>query len=177
MLPTFTAPTNNQPEVPEYVRQAGVVDGIHVYFVIYPIFGHGASGPVVGYQMNVIADGGFAWGPGDYLIFPAVASSTGQTGLVQSQAYIGVVPDGVRSVSWHFTCSQDPAGSGCRLPVQKVVTVPVRGNLAALPITTYGTAVPTVNEVTWYRTDGSRTTFKNQNSAVPFPGAPAWRVK
>lgn len=177
MLPTFTAATNNQPDVPEYVRQAGVVNGIHVYFVVYPVFRHGASGPVVAYQMSVIADGGYAWGPGDYIIFPTVIATTSQTGEAQPQAYMSVVPDGVRSVRWRFTCNQAAAGTPCQLPAQRVVTVPVRGNLATLPITSYSTAVPTVDDVTWYRANGSQTAFRNQNSAVPFPGAPPWYVK
>jgi hypothetical protein len=177
MLPTFTAPTNNQPEVPEYVRQAGVINGIHVYFVVYPIFRHGASGPVVAYQMNVSADGGYAWGPGNYLIFPTVIANTSQTGEAQPQAYISVVPDGVRSVRWHFTCKQAPAAIPCELPAQRVVTVPVHGNLATLPITSYSSALPTVNRVTWFRTDGSQSTFIDPTSAIPFLGAPPRRVK
>ncbi len=183
LLPTFTARTNNQPEVPEYVRRAGVVEGIPVYFVVYPIFRHGASGPVVAYQMNVIANAGFAWGPGDYLIFPTVIGTSAQGGLWQPRAYLSVVPDGVRRVRWHFTCKQAPSGTGCEVS-SATASAPVHGNLAVLPITTYGTAaittygtaVPTVSEVTWYHSDGSRTVFRNQNSAVPFAGAPARRV-
>lgn len=173
MLATFTAATNDQPEVPEYVRQAGVVDGVRVYFVVDPIFRHGSFGPVVGYQMMVSAnDTGLNYVPGNYLIFPAVITRSNQFGLVVPQAYLSVVPDGVRSVRWHFTCSQDPAGSGCEVP-NKTVSVRVRDNLAVLPITTTGD-YPTVNAATWYRRNGSSTTFTNQNRAVPFAGAPAW---
>jgi hypothetical protein len=173
LLSTFTAATNDQPEVPEYVREAGLADGIPVYFVVYPIFRHGASGAVVGYEMAVSGAGaGSSYVPGNYLIFPNVFGGFGHP-----QAYVSVVPDGVRSVRWHFTCSQHPAGSGCQLPYPKVVSVPVRDNLAVLPTTTGGdgAAYPTVNEVTWYRADGSATLFTNQNKAVPFPGAPQWR--
>jgi hypothetical protein len=152
MLATFTARTNDQPEVPEYVRQAGVVDGVRVYFVVFPIFRHGPFGAVVGYQMMVSAnDTGMDYVPGNYL---------------------SVVPDGVRRVRWHFTCSHDPAGSGCQVP-DTTVSVPVRDNLAVLPITN-AVGYPTVNAATWYRRDGSHTTFINQNRAVPFQGAPAW---
>lgn len=174
LLPTYTAPTNDRPEVPEYVREAGVADGIPVYFVVYPIFGHGASGPVVGYEMSVMANSGFPYTPSNYLIFPAVLSGTAATGLAQPQAYLSVVPDGVRSVRWHFTCHSDLAGRPCELFAHSA-TVPVHHNLAVLPITT-GSGYPVVNRVTWYRTDGSTATFTNQNKAVPFPGAPAWPV-
>lgn len=175
MLATFTAATNDQPEVPEYVRQSGVVDGVPVYFVVDPIFRHGSYGPVVGYQMMVSAnDAGSNYIPGNYLIFPSVFGAVGQP-----QSYLSVVPDGVRTVRWHFTCSPYPASSGCQLPAEKVVSVPVRDNLAVLP-TTNGdnpTAYPNVNRVTWYRSNGSHTTFTNQNKAVPFPGAPAWQAR
>jgi hypothetical protein len=172
-LATFTGATNDQPDVPEYVRQAGVADGIPVYLVVYPVFKHGASGPVVAYEMAVAAAGaGSSYVPGNYLIFPTVFGGFGR-----HQAYISVVPDGVRTVRWHFTCSPDPAGSGCQLPAAKAVSVPVRDNLAVLPITTggAGAALPTVNEVIWDRANGSPTVFTNQNAAVPFRGAPAWR--
>ncbi len=172
MLATYTAATNDQPEVPEYVRQAGVANGIPVYFVVYPIFRHGASGPVVGYKMSVIADGGYSYGPADYLIFPAVVSDNGQNGLAQPVDYLSVVPDGVRRVRWHFICRQARADSGCGLPAT-TVSVPVHDNLAVLPITNAGDP-PTVNRVTWYRAGGSGATFNDQNAAVPFPGAPAW---
>jgi len=173
LLPTYTAATNDQPDVPEYVREAGVADGIPVYFVVYPVFRHGASGAVVAYQMNVIADAGSSYIPSNYLIFPEVISSA-STGLAQPQAYLSVVPDSVRSVRWHFTCGQHSTGGGCEIATPSV-SVPVHDNLAVLPITTSN--YPTVNHVTWYRTDGSTTTFKNQNAAVPFPGAPAWRAR
>jgi hypothetical protein len=58
---SFVASTDRQPEIPEYVRLAGVVDGIHVYFVVYPVFRHGASGPVVAHQMNVLASAGMPY--------------------------------------------------------------------------------------------------------------------
>ena len=173
MLATFTARTNDQPEVPEYVRQAGVVDGVRVYFVVFPIFRHGPFGAVVGYQMMVSAnDTGMDYVPGNYLIFPTVITGSDQPGFAQPQAYLSVVPDGVRRVRWHFTCSHDPAGSGCQVP-DTTVSVPVRDNLAVLPITN-AVGYPTVNAATWYRRDGSHTTFINQNRAVPFQGAPAW---
>ncbi len=176
MLATFTDPTGKQPDVPEYVRQAGVVDGVHVYFVIYPVFKHGASGPVVAYAMNVIADQGNAWTGGNYLIFPTVIGNGTQDGTSQPQAYLSVVPDGIRSVRWHFTCKQAPAGSTCQLPSTTAsVTVPVHGNLAVLALTVYGTALPTVSTVTWSHADGATTVFRNQDSAVPFAGAPRWQ--
>lgn len=177
LLPTFTAATDGRPEVPEYVRQSGVVDGIHVYFVVYPVFRHGASGPVVAYQMNVLAgSAGYSYIPGNYLMFPEVVGRSDQSGLWQPQAYVSVVPDGVRSVRWRFTCAQAPAGSGCQLPGERGVSMPVRGNLAVLPISVAAAAVPTVNRVTWYRSGGSTSVFTNENTAVPFPGAPAWRA-
>jgi hypothetical protein len=171
MLATFTARTNDQSEVPEYVRQARVADGVRVYLVVDPIFRHESYGAVVGYQMMVSAnDAGFNYIPGNYLIFPSVSGGFGQP-----QSYLSVVPDGVRIVRWHFTCSPYTASSGCQLPAEKVVSVPVRDNLAVLPTTNggNGTAYPNVNRVTWYRSNGSHTTFTNQNKAVPFPGAPA----
>ena len=119
MLATFTAATNDQPEVPEYVRQAGVADGVRVYFVVDPIFRHESYGAVVGYQMMVSADAGFNYIPGNYLIYPSVIGAFGQP-----QAYLSVVPDGVRTVRWHFTCSPYPPSSGCQLPAEKVVSVP-----------------------------------------------------
>ena len=79
--------------------------------------------------------------PGNYLIFPSTITGSDQSGFAQPQAYLSVVPDGVRSVRWHFTCSQDPAGSGCEVP-DKTVSVPVHDNLAVLPITTAGTTQP-----------------------------------
>jgi hypothetical protein len=170
LLTTFTAATNDQPDVPEYVRQAGIADGSHVYFIVYPVFRHGASGPVVAYEMAVSADdAGMSYVPGSYLIFPNVIGGFGEP-----RAYVSVVPDGVRKVRWHFTCRPYPASSACQLPAENVVSVPVRDNLAVLPITTGGdgTADPNVDRVTWYRSDGSHTVFTNQNKAVPFPGAP-----
>ncbi len=171
MLATFAVRTNDQSEAPEYVRQAGVADGVRVYFVVDPIFRHESYGAVVGYQMMVA---GFNYIPGDYLIFPSVMGGFGQ-----QQSYLSVVPDGVRTVRWQFTCSPYTASSGCQLPAEKVVSVPVRDNLAVLPITNGGnpTAYPNVNRVTWYRSNGSHTTFTNQNKAVPFPGAPARRAR
>lgn len=172
MLATFTAATNDQPEVPEYVRQAGVVDRVPVYFVVFPIFRHGSSGAVVGYEMMVSAnDTGMNYVPGNYLIFPAVITGSDQSGSAQPQAYLSVVPDGVGRVRWHFTCSQHPASRECEIP-EAAVTVPVHDNLAVLPVTT-GDDYPTVNAATWYRRNGSHTTFINQDRAVPFLGAPA----
>lgn len=173
LLPTFTAPTDGLPEVPEYVRQVGVADGIPVDFVVYPIFRHETSGPVVAYQMNVIAGSGFSYVPGAYLIFPSAVGASEPSGPWQPQAYVSVVPDGVRSVRWHFTCAQAPAGGDCELPATRVVSVPVHDNLAVLPITVTSSVLPTVNRVTWYREDGSTSLFTNQNSAIPFQGAPA----
>lgn len=68
----------------------------------------GASGPVVAYQMNVMAGNGYAWGPGNYWIFPTPIAAASPGGIVQPRAYLSVVPDGVRRVRWHFTCSQAP---------------------------------------------------------------------
>ena len=173
MLATFTAATNHQPEVPEYVRLAGVVDGVRVYFVVYPIFRHGSFGAVVGYQMMVAANGtGMGYAPGNYLIFPAVIASSDQSGFAQPQAYLSVVPDDVVRVRWRFTCRQKPAEGTCAV-ADRTVSVPVHGNLAVLPVTTAG-AYATVKAATWYRRNGSQTTFTNQNRAVPFHGAPAW---
>ena len=165
----YVVGTNGRDEVPEFVRRAGIAAGVPVYFVVYPIFEHGSSGPVVAHQMAVMASGGNPYSPGNYLIFPVTVGGFGHPA-----AYLGVVPDGVRSVRWQFTCLSGPAG--CRLPPQRVATVPVRNNLAVLPTPSLptGSNYAVVSRVTWYRTDGSRTTFTNANRAVPFRGAPAW---
>jgi hypothetical protein len=42
----------------------------------------------------------------------------------------------------------------------------VHGNLATLPITSNSSLLPTVNRVTWYRTDGSQSTFTDPNEGV-----------
>ncbi len=167
----FTVATNRRPEVPEYVRLAGIADGIHVYFVVYPIFRNGSSGPVVAHQMHVMASGGNGYEPGNYLIFPSVIGGFGQP-----TAYLSVVPDGVRAVRWHFAC---PDGlSGCRLPPERVAVVSVHDNLAvlSLPAIKAGTSYAEASRVTWYRTHGSSTVFTNPDSAVPFNGAPPWPI-
>jgi hypothetical protein len=168
---TFTVSTARQPEVPEYVRLAGVVDGIRVYFVVYPVFRHGASGPVVAHQMSVIASAGNTYAPGNYLIFPTVIGGFGKP-----TAYLSVVPDGVRDVRWRFACPTGPSGGGCHLPPERLAHVTVHDNLAVLPLPALrpGTHYASPAVVTWYRIDGSRTVFTNQDEAVPFPSAPAW---
>ncbi len=169
---TFTVATNNKPEVPEYVRLAGVADGIRVYFVVYPIFQHGSTGPVVAHRMNVIADGGYGYEPAAYQIFPSIIGTFRRP----TAAYLGVVPDGVRAVRWRFACTPAFPGKGCRLPPQRVATVTVHDNLAVLPLPALpqGMGYAGATRVTWYRTNGSQTVFTNQNAAVPFAGAPAW---
>lgn len=178
----FAAPTNGKTEVPESVRLAGRVEGQPVYFVVLPIFRHGIWGPVVAHQMIVAGGnggglGGMPYIPGNYLIFPATdATPDGPT------AYVGVVPDGVRSVRWQFACisGSHARPTGCQLPSPRVVDVPVHHNLAVLQ-TTYsltqnGKSYPGVTRVTWYGADGLSKMFTNMNAAVPFPGAPARTV-
>jgi hypothetical protein len=169
---TFTVATNNKPEVPEYVRLVGVANGIRVYFLVYPIFHHGSTGAVVAHRMSIAADGGYAYAPGAYRIFPSIIGSFGRP----TAAYLGVVPDGVRAVRWRFACSAAFPGQGCRLPPERVATVTVHDNLAVLPLPALppGTAYAGATRVTWYRTNGSQTVFTNENSAVPFAGAPPW---
>jgi hypothetical protein len=177
----FTAATSVQPEVPEYVRLAGRVEGTPVYLVIYPIFRHGARGAVVAHEMTVAGGnggglGGMPYIPSNYLIFPATDATPNTP-----TAYVGVVPDGVRRVRWQFACisGSHARPTGCQLPSPRVVDVPVHHNLAVLQ-TTYqltgnGRPYAGVTRVTWYGADGLSKVFTNQNAAVPFPGAPARR--
>ena len=179
----FTAATSAQPEVPEYVRILGRVEGVRVYLVVYPVFRHGARGPVVAHMMVVAGGnggglGGINYFPSNYLIFPATdATPTTPT------AFVGVVPDGVRSVRWQFACLHDTHASltGCPLPYPRVADVPVHHNLAVLATdqndwtSGNGHSYTGVTRVTWYGPAGMSKVFTNANSAVPFPGAPAWR--
>jgi hypothetical protein len=175
----FTAPTSAQPEVPVSVRLVGRVDGTRVYLIVNPIFRHGARGAVVAYKMTLAggtggAVAGFPYGPTNYLIFPVTGG-----GVNDPAAYISVVPDGVRSVRWQFACISGSRvrSTGCQLPSQSPVDVPVHDNLAVLqtdyPLTENGQSYAGVTRVTWYGADGLSKVFTNQNPAVPFPGAPA----
>ena len=167
---TFTAATSDQPEIPEYVRLADVINGMKVYFVVYPIFRHGARGAVVAHQMNLAGgDTGLAWGPGNYLIFPAALSGS------DGSTYLSVVPDGVRSVTWRFACPPNSSSGPCQLPPEHVVHVPVHDNLAVWQTNTHVSWSPygNVATVTWFGADGLTKVFTNANAAVPFPGAPA----
>lgn len=186
----FTAPTSARPEVPEYVRFVERVEGQPVYFVVYPIFRHGARGAVVAHMMTVVGGndgglGGYAYRAGNYAIFPETDAAPGKP-----TAYVGVVPDGVRSVRWRFACVRDlypspgehASLSGCQLPSPRIATVAVHHNLAVLQTTDtdpYGAgnfrqSYPAVTKVTWYGPAGMSKVFTNANSAVPIPGAPAW---
>jgi hypothetical protein len=177
----FTAATNRQPEVPEEVRLAGRVEGVPMYFVIVPIFRHGAWGPVVAHEMEVDGGnggglGGMPYIPSNYLIFPATDAAPNSP-----TAYVGVVPDGVHSVRWQFACisGSQTRTSGCQLPSPRLVDVPVHNNLAVLQtsyqLTDSGRAYAAVTRVTWYGADGLSKVFTNLNAAVPFPGAPVRR--
>lgn len=176
MVARFTVSTNHRTQVPEYVRSAGTVNGDHVYFVVYPIFQHGSTGPVVAHQMTVmIGDGGYSYTPGGaYMIFPALANGSGGR-----QSWISVVPDDVKAVRWRLGCGHHYLGACQHLPERTVEMTP-HDNLAVFQLP-YGSVrsgahlvYPT--KVTWYLKDGSRTVFtsRNRNSAVPFPGAPPW---
>jgi hypothetical protein len=164
-----TSPTRTQ--YPTFVRLAGEANGIPVYLVVYADHRYGATGPVTGYSMHIISGSGSPYAASSYMIFPNVESSDSGT----RTEYLSVVPDGVRMVRWRFACRSGPRG--CVLPAGRhAVSVPVRDNLAVYPLARanpgayYAAAV----RVTWYRPDGTQTSYTNQNSAVPFPGAPAW---
>jgi hypothetical protein len=163
--------TAGRTQYPTFVRLAGEANGIPVYFVIYANHRHGATGPVTGYSMQIIAGAGSPYAASNYTIFPNVETSDSGT----RSEYLSVVPDGVRTVRWRFACASN--ARGCVLPAaRRTVSVPVRGNLAVFPVRAakagrfYAGAV----SVTWYRADGTETTYTDQNAAVPFPGAPAW---
>ena len=163
--------SGGQTEYPVFVRLAGDANGIPVYFAVYAQHRHGASGPVVGYSMT-IAEQGLNYTASNYLIFPSVVSAGADR---RRSEYLSVVPDGVRAVRWHLACPGN--ARGCVLPgAQHTVSVPVRDNLAVLPVRTAnpGTYYAGAVGVTWDRDDGTRTTFTNANAAVPFAGAPAW---
>jgi hypothetical protein len=71
-------------------------------------------------------------------------------------------------------------GAGCLLPDGRhVINVPVRGNLALLGLGPLnpGTSWAGVATVTWQFANGTSATFTDQNTAVPFAGAPAWPVR
>lgn len=166
---TFAVGTPGRNEAPTLVRLAGAPNGIPVYFVIFANHRHGATGPVLSYSMNIISGSGNPYAASSYLIFPTVETSG------KRSEYLSVVPDGVRSVRWRFAC---PSGAtGCMLPGgRRTVSVPVRGNLAALGVArpNPGAFYADALSVTWYRDDGTHTTYTNRNTAVPFAGAPAW---
>ena len=56
------------------------------------------------------------------------------------------------------------------------MSVPVRDNLAVLPLDSVdpGASFAPAVRVVWYRDDGTQTVYTDQNSAVPFAGAPPW---
>jgi hypothetical protein len=126
---TFTTSTDARPLVPEYVRLAGVANRVRVYLVVYPISRHGATGPTVAHQMNVIAGSGNPYAPSNYLIFPTEIGGSGQ-----QAAYLSIVPDGVQSVRWRFMCGSRPDGARYVLPAQRVVNLSVHNNMAVLPL-------------------------------------------
>jgi len=157
-------------QYPTLVRLAGDANGIPVYFVVDAARQHGASGPAVGYSMQVDANEGINYIAGNYVVFPTVVGSE----VRGPREYFSVVPDGVRTARWRFAC---PAtATGCMLPpAGRTVSVPVRDNLAVWPVPSPnpGTYYADAVSVTWYRDDGTHTTYTNQYSAVPFAGAPA----
>lgn len=167
----FGIGTKGRTEYPTFVRLAGEANGIPVYFVVYAEHQHAATGPVTGYSLQIMSGDGNNYAAGNYLIFPtAEISDSGAR-----RAFISVVPDGVRTVRWRFACRSTAAG--CVLPAgQRSLSAPVRNNIAVVALRTLdpGTSYPGAVSVTWYRDDGTRTTFTSQNSAVPFAGAPAW---
>jgi hypothetical protein len=128
--------------------------------------------------------GGHNYFPGNYAIFPETDAAPGKP-----TAYVGVVPDGVHSVRWQFACmraiypnpSRHASLTGCQLPSPRIANVAVHNNLAVLQtnydafdVGSNGHAYPGVTRVTWYGPAGMSKSFTNVNSAVPFPGAPAW---
>jgi len=178
----FTAATSVQPEIPEYVRYVGRVEGQPVYLVIYPVFRHGARGAVVAHMMTVAGGGngglgGYNYRAGNYAIFPETDAAPNKP-----TAYVGVVPDGVRRVRWQFACINGAHTSlrGCQLPSPRIVNLAVHNNLAVLRTREpYGYSVnvnpyPGVTRVTWYGPAGMSKVFTNANTAVPIPGAPTW---
>jgi hypothetical protein len=158
-----------------YVRLAGTVAGTRIYFVVIPIRKHGV---IASYAMNVISSDGSSYVRGNYDIFPAAIQD--RTG--RAKALFSIVPDGVTAVRWHFVCPHGHSGVDCRATPAHTYNVPVHGNLAALSRSTVAFAMPgvyypTPTRVTWYFSDGKRSVFTSQNSAVPFPGAPRWPSK
>jgi hypothetical protein len=162
-------------EQPTFVRFAGDTDGVPIYFVVYHDFRDPASGPVAGYSLVIAAAGqDMPYVKGNYGIFPDVVSTSFGK---QRSAYLSIVPDGVRMVRWRFACPSN--STGCLLHAgQHTVSVPVRDNLAVLPLRNPipGTSYASADSVTWYHDDGTRTTYTNQNTAVPFAGAPSEHV-
>jgi hypothetical protein len=126
---------------------------------------------VAPYSMQIESNEGIGYTAGNYAIFPTVVSSPSQE---PRSEYLSVVPDGVRAVRWRFAC---PASAGCILPpAGRTVSVAVRHNLAVWPLpgANPGTFYADAVSVTWYRDNGTQTTYTNQTAAVPFAGAPAW---
>lgn len=181
---TFPTVTSAQTAPAEYVRLLGHVEGQAAYLVINPIFRRGARGAVVAHLMTIDGGndpvggglGGYSYAPGNYAIFPETDAAPGH-----AVAFVGVVPDGVRSVRWDFACIDGTHTSlhGCQLPSPRIANVPVHDNLAAL-VTDYGyisggSSYAGVTRVTWYGPAGMTKVFTNPLTAVPFPGAPARR--
>jgi hypothetical protein len=168
----FGVGTAGKTEYPTFARHAGDANGIPIDFVVDADHRHGATGPVVSYSMSIGAgEEGLNYIEGNYTIFPTVVSTASGP---QSSEYLSAVPDGVRTVTWRFACPT--SARGCVLPAGRhTVSVPVRHNLAvyAVPRLNPGTFDADAVSVTWDRDDGTSTTFTDQNTAVPFAGAPA----
>jgi hypothetical protein len=164
--------TGARNEYPTFLRLLGRAAGVPVYLVVYADFRNGATGSVTSYSMEIAATSGINYVKGNYTIFPDLAGDPGRP-----SAYFSVIPDGIRKVRWQLACPS--LSRGCLLADgQHTVSIPVKGNLAVLPLRMLnpGTSYASAVRVTWNHEDGSRTTFTNPYAAVPFPGAPAENI-